>query len=291
MCTSWWILQPFHWRLMEFRASLHNISPRTPSRSIVVSFLKNEINYRYKRGSSRSIASKSQKLKYIQSIFGCWMLEAIHQREYLINVDEASYSRSVKTEYSWLPRGRSNPIINSRYFGRACLIFALWVDGEWIWLLSNETTTAAKFVRFMFLLSKFIELVLWKDLKTSKILLDNAPLHSSRIVMNAVNLFRFSFYFLPPYSPCLAPVEWVFGMSKWVLSTGEWRSAITFSKNRGKIAIIETFNNLNRSSAIRIWLRQIEEIRKLIIGCLDSIMIEEAVTFPRNLEDRKDSLE
>ena len=122
MCTSWWILQPFHWRLMEFRASLHSISPRTLSRSIVDSFLKNEINYRYKRGSSRSIASKSQKLKYMQSIFGCRMLEAIHQREYLINVDEASYSRCVKTEYSWLPRGRSNPIINSRYFGRACLI-------------------------------------------------------------------------------------------------------------------------------------------------------------------------
>ena len=78
------------------------MSAKTPSRSVVVDFLKNQLNYRYKRGSSRSIASKTQKPQYLQKIFGCKMQEAINRGVYQINVDKASYLRSVKLSYTWL---------------------------------------------------------------------------------------------------------------------------------------------------------------------------------------------
>ena len=51
----------------------------------------------------------------MQAIFGCKMLEAINRGEYLIKFDEASYSRSVKLAYTWLPRGESSSIINKRF--------------------------------------------------------------------------------------------------------------------------------------------------------------------------------
>ena len=145
----------------------------------------------------------------MQAIFGCRMLEAIYNEQYLINVDEASYSRSVKTACSWLPCGKSNPIVNSRFQGSANIIFALWVDGEWMWLISNETTTAIKFVRFMLLLRKFIEFVIWVDPTTIRVWLDNAPLHSSRIVKRAAHNLEMPLHILPPYSSCLALVEWI----------------------------------------------------------------------------------
>ena len=128
----------------------------------------------------------------MQAIFGCRMLEAIYNEQYLINVDEASYSKSVKTANSWLPCGKSNPIMNSRFQGSANIIFTLWVYGEWMWLISNETTTAIKFVRFTLLLRKFIEFVIWVDPTTIRVWLDNAPLHSSRIMKRAAHNLEMS---------------------------------------------------------------------------------------------------
>ena len=180
---------------MEFRSRVKNLSGRNPTRGSIISFLKTDLKYRYKRGFSRSILSKEKKQKYMQAIFGCRMLEAIYNEQYLINVEEASYSRSVKTAYSWLPCGKSNPIVNSRFQGSANIIFALWVDGEWMWLISNETTTAIKFVRFMLLLRKFIEFVISVDPTTIRVWLDNAPLHSSRIVKRAAHNLEMPLHF------------------------------------------------------------------------------------------------
>ena len=142
-----------------------------------------------------------------------------------------------------------------------------------MWLISNEKTTAIKFVRFMLLIRKFIEFVIWVDPTTIRVWLDNAPLHSSRIVKRAAHNLEMPLHFLPPYSPCLAPVEWIFGMSKRILSKGELRLAVNFSKTRGKMIILETFMNLSRNSAIRIWLRWIEEIRRIIKECQDSLAV------------------
>ena len=53
--------------------------------------------------SLRSIVSMSYKLKCMQPIFRFRMIETINWGKYLINVDLASYSRSVKTAYSGSP--------------------------------------------------------------------------------------------------------------------------------------------------------------------------------------------
>ena len=158
------------------------------------------------------------------------MQEVINRGEYLIKFDEASYSRSVKLAYTWLARGESSSIINSRFLKSANVIFALWVDEEWIWLLSNKTISGVAFVRFILFLAKSLDLVLRKDLIIAKVLLDNAPLHSSNIFARAVHRLRLPLHFLPPYSPCLAPVKWVFFLNaKKNHISGEIWSTIKFS--------------------------------------------------------------
>ena len=44
----------------------------------------------------------------------------------LINVDESSFDRSTRNNYSWLPKGEDNPIVNDRVSGKATLILATW---------------------------------------------------------------------------------------------------------------------------------------------------------------------
>ena len=72
------------------------------------------MNFSFKKGTSRMIASKIASLRELQSIYSCRMLRALKDDELLINVDESSYSRSIKRDYSWLPKGISSPIINTR---------------------------------------------------------------------------------------------------------------------------------------------------------------------------------
>ena len=67
-------------------------------------FLKEELGYWYKRGSSRLYLSMDKKLKYMQSIWAWQTLCDLHSNITYINVDESSFTKSVKTEYSWIPR-------------------------------------------------------------------------------------------------------------------------------------------------------------------------------------------
>ena len=74
--------------------------------------MKKELGYAFKRGSSRPIVSAKKESLYLQSIFSSRMLTAIHRKEFIINVDGSNFSRSIKNNYSWLPKGKSLPILN-----------------------------------------------------------------------------------------------------------------------------------------------------------------------------------
>ena len=99
--------------------------------SKVRAFIKEGLGYSYKRGWSRPSANKQRNSKLLQSIFSSRMLESLYEDVLLINVDESCYSRSIKTSYSWLPKGVSSPIINTNHAGQATLILGLWSNGEW----------------------------------------------------------------------------------------------------------------------------------------------------------------
>ena len=50
---------------------------------------------------------------------------AIHKKNSIVNIDESSFNRSVRSHYSWLLRGSSHPILNTFLTERATVIFGL----------------------------------------------------------------------------------------------------------------------------------------------------------------------
>ena len=71
---------------MKFISKWRKVQDRIPSRHKTIIWIKKELGYVYKRGSSRSHMSKSSKMKYSQWIFEIKMWIIIENNDYIVNV-------------------------------------------------------------------------------------------------------------------------------------------------------------------------------------------------------------
>ena len=274
MWKFWWNLLRNRLQLTIFRAKLRENFGRIPSRRTKIKFLSKELKYSFKKGSSRSVMSKNLQLEYIQTIFAWRILEFITKGDYIINVDEASFSKSVQQKYSWIPRGIGSAIINQNWVGSAIVIFGLWIDGNWMCCVYNNTTTARRFSQFLMILQKFWTIVIGIDPKALKVTLDNAAVHLAHKTKSVAVHLDLIIYSLPQYSPSLAPTEWVFGIMKKKISHRKPKTIINFTKNYGKNIIYESLISLEQVKGSKIWRYFIYQAREVIYKCKNQINIE-----------------
>ena len=145
----------------------------------------------------------------------------------------------MKQNYSWLPAGRSERIINDRWQGGAAIIFALVSICDWIALIDNKTTNSTFFIIFLFILKKFTEICLKVVEEPIIVTLNNTLIHLTNNTKRAVEILKMKLFFLPPYSPSLAPVEWIFGLGKRILSTWRSEGAINFGTKNEKLNVAD----------------------------------------------------
>ena len=105
-------LQPCQSQYKKFKESIKEKFGTEKSWASIKKYIKEELKFSYKRACSRPIAWKSQEHVYPQSIFYGRILREIWAEALLINVDKSSYKIFIKRNYSWLPIGSSNPILN-----------------------------------------------------------------------------------------------------------------------------------------------------------------------------------
>ena len=102
---------------------------------------------------------------YQQSIFSTSLLFEIYDEELTINIDESSFSKSVKSNYSWFSI-RQSSIINVYYQRKASLMWALMINGHWVWLMSKDTMTTQDFNKFIHLLRIYLDKTFdWKGIE------------------------------------------------------------------------------------------------------------------------------
>ena len=247
-------------------------------------FVKKELKYCYKRGSSRSYLSINDDLKYWQSIFALRVLKNLSLGKIFINVDESSFTKSVKSNYSWLPVGESHPIVNTWGTGRAVVLFALISNGDWLWFISKRTTNSEVFWNFIILLAKYIEL--WMDFSASEseLILDNASIHLSTVTKQITRKLGLRMWLLPQYSPNLAPVEIVFGMLKSKLRMKKSKQVIKFSMISGRKEICDALAGFTKVKVSRLWLVFVREAKKAILEWRRT----EVLGLEERIEERED---
>ena len=116
--------------------------------------LINELKYTYRKRSSRTQKYATSRIIGVKKLFCTELLKMLLSKELIIIVDESSWYRSLKMEYSWLPRGRSYSIINNIFTGKANLILGTMNNGDWIAMIHSETGDKLKFWLFLKVLEK-----------------------------------------------------------------------------------------------------------------------------------------
>ena len=125
----------------------------------------------------------------------------------MINIDETTINKDTTKWYSWLTRGKSWSILKVKFKNSVNFISAIWSDGTTINLIKYSKTNKESIIIFLRYLFDFIT-------KTKKltppevgIIWDNCSPHRVSAVRNLWKEKNAKIYYIPPYSPELAPVE------------------------------------------------------------------------------------
>ena len=147
-----------------------------------------------------------------------------------------------------------------------------WKDENHIWAcyrwklddyLSDSINDSIKFWKYLLILKSFIDN--WIDVKCENVrfTMDNAPIHVSSKKKKAAEKLGMKWLLLLAFSSSLVPAEWVFGMSKKLLTSQNKTKVINFSKNDGKMMIINSLKWIDKEKGIRVWMQSLKVSRKL----------------------------
>ena len=138
----------------------------------------------------------------------------MYQEELVVNIDGCSFGRYVKTNYSWLPKGKTHPIINEICRGSANILLGLLIEGTWLWMILYWPNTSNTFWIYLFILKKYREITWNQGSLPVKVMLDNASVHLTQKVKRLSSHLSLELNYFPLYWPHLAPVELFFELLK-----------------------------------------------------------------------------
>ena len=218
------------------------------------------MKYNYKKGSSRPPSCTTTRNQLFKGLLSIQLLSSLRSNKIVVNIDEWSFERSVKQNYSWLPIGKNWSII-----------LASFSNGEWFAFLKKGTVNSKFFLLFLEILESLI-LSNW-DNPTEKylLLLDNASIHSSKLLKMILGSSQLEVRFLTAYTPELAPVELVFRAVKAELKKQIIGIKTDFSKVKSMKAIVETIEQVKASTWMQWWESVIKQSRLWIIDVFDLI--------------------
>ena len=215
-------------------------------------YFKDEMRLSYKKGKSRPVSFDLLKQEYLKSLFSADICSKINNFLLLVNVDESSFSRSMKLNYSWIEKGEDNTITNIGFSSSISMWTAITSNGAVFSTVWHGSINSTIFMSFMTKLKEFINKSLNVSLSKTLVILDNASTHKSKDLREFYINEGFNVAFIPAYTPEFAPIEKHFARLKHLVLVETAGKRINWRK-------MEAFEILNRS----ISKISIEDVRSL----------------------------
>ena len=227
--------------------------------------LKESLKYSYKKGSPRPPSCITTRSRLFKGLFAVKLLSYMKSGRILANIDEWSFERSIRQNYSWLPTGQNWSILHEPIEGKWSLILATFSNFEWIAFLKCGTINSKFFLLFL----KILESLVWSSsedaIKQPLLLLDNASIHKSKLIRVALSSSKLELRFLTAYTPELAPVEISFRAIKAKLRKQVAGVKVDFTKEKFFKLIIATIEQLKAKTWEQCWYSAIKESRQWIL--------------------------
>ena len=185
----------------------------------LVQMMKDDLNFTYKRCISRPNNIDLERVKALRCLFSANFIDNLKPDILIWNIDEWTFSRSTKINYSWSLKGQNKEVKNSPFIGNLYMILAIFSNGWWFWLTSRSTINSTVFIYFIKVLNNWLCSQKLFGFRNLECILDNCPSHKSKATIKMLNKLKLKINFLPAYSPNLAPIELWFGFLKKKLAT------------------------------------------------------------------------
>ena len=197
------------------------------------------------------------------------------ERRIIINIDESSFDRSMKREYSWLPIGRSSALLNQNITGKSSLILGVSNRGSWFALVKESTMDARWFWIYLKLIEKAFrdQINEWPTIPV--VIIDNAPTHTAKLTKKIADTLSFEIKYLPPYWPEVASVEQSFNAIKSKFKSRHAATFIKFDSERGAQMILDWISSIQLKSWLDPWLNVCKEWRTTILKTVQVLKEEE----------------
>ena len=177
-------------------------------------FMKRWMNLSYKKIKPRPNNIDLMKLDFIRSLFAVKLANSIDEQTLIINLDQSSINRNIKTNRSWGLRGAEIEWKNSNFVRSTSMWMAILSNGAWYWLLTNETITSDKIILFLNQLSVWINNKSSFGFSDVLLILDNWSIQKSSEVKKLMVKLNWVVMYLPVYTQIYAPIENWFGLIK-----------------------------------------------------------------------------
>ena len=226
---------------------------KTISLSEIRWYLKQNLNLSFKKGWPRPADIDNNKISLLRILYTIRLAKAINNKILTINVDESSFSNELWNERSWLKRGVNSEIISMRFRGSVSLILAVTSDGDYFGATIKSRLNSDSFIDFILKLEDWIEQRNIRNGREIIVILDNCSIHRSRVTKEALKETKIKFWYLPQYSPSLAPVELVFAQLKKFIRNKEGQSIIRWNSIDGQTLLTLGLSSIESSTIVGWW--------------------------------------
>ena len=171
-----------------------------PSR-IIRNVMINDLNLSFKQCKSRPMTFNVSKIKAARKLFWAHFVGKLGPSTLIINVDESTFSRTSKINYSWSKKGRCVELKNTPFSGSVSMILAIFSNGCWMCLLTPQSINSNIFIYFVNKLKGWLEESNQFGYTNVTLILDNCPSHQSSKSKIKLSKLGYLVCFLPSIVP------------------------------------------------------------------------------------------
>ena len=184
-------------------------------------------NYTFKRVIFRPISGETEELWTSRQAFSTWLLRQHNDNKTFFFLDETGFKLEMRSQYGRSIRGGNAENIVPNIRSRNINIIAAMSSSKIVhYEILNGNGNAESFAHFIDNLAHARDTGGYSN--DTILVMDNVAFHRSPLVREIIELRGFQYYYLPPYSPYLNPIESLFSQWKNLIKT-------TFPKNEGEL--------------------------------------------------------
>ena len=224
-------------------------------------YLKSKLHFSYKRISSRPVYQDPLSTEIMKYLYVIEFSNIVDCSKVFVNIDEISFAKSTKINYSWSKKGETWVMNNASLQGSNSFISAITSLGCWWMTKLNSTNDSGKFIEFLGKIFVWLRVDLKLDMNRIILILDNWSIHHSKKSLSYLNNMEWKIIFVSPYSPEFCPIELFFNTLKRRVAVHSKGDFVKLESNSGARLMKEWLATLTWSEIVSYWTKAIGIIR------------------------------